>query len=158
VSWSLQLRNGDLTIGGATLGQTTGKAKLVQDLRCALLERMGSDPLHPWFGSLLDGGRLNGQEQPSVIATDDWSRATLAVEAEIRRVAEQYQRSQILRLENDRLTYGKPTLSPDELLMSVGDIDFFQSQDALLVPVTLITANDDELLLNVPLGETPVTT
>lgn len=152
MSWSLQLRGGDLVIGGASFGTTTGQNKLVQDLRCAILERMGTDEDHPWFGSLIDGGRLNGVDQSSIIATDDWDVAVLAVEGEIRRIADQYQKQQIARNERDRTTYGKPTLTPGELLMGIGDIQFYQAQDNLLCRVTLITGADANVTVNVPLG------
>lgn len=139
-------------IGGASFGTTTGQNKLVQDLRCAILERMGTDEDHPWFGSLIDGGRLNGVDQPSIIATDDWDVAVLAVEGEIRRIADQYQKQQIARNERDRSTYGKPTLTPGELLMGIGSIQFYQAQDNLLCRVTLITGADANVTVNVPLG------
>src|SRR4051794_27221905 len=99
MSWSLELRGGDLAIGGASYGVVTNQAKLVQDLRCAILERMGTDPDHPGYGSLIDGGRLNGVEQESVIATDDWDVAVLTVEGEIRRIVDLYQKMQIARSE-----------------------------------------------------------
>jgi hypothetical protein len=152
MSWSLQLRGGDLVIGGASFGVATQQQKLVQDLRCAILERMGTDEDHPWFGSLIDGGRLNGVEQESIIATDDWNMAVLTVEGEIRRIVDAYQKQQIIRSEQDRSTYGKPTLTPGELLMGVSNIEFFQAQDNLLCRVTLVTGSDRDIQINVPLG------
>lgn len=152
MSWSLELRGGDLVVGGASFGTVTQQAKLVQDLRCAILERMGTDEDHPWFGSLIDGGRLNGREQESLIATTDWNVAVLAVESEIRRIVDLYQKQQIVRSERDRSTYGKPTLTPGELLMGVQGIQFFQAQDNLLCRVTLLTGADSEIPINVPLG------
>jgi hypothetical protein len=156
MSWSLQLHGGDLVIGGSTFGTVTGSEKLIQDLRCAILERMGTDEDHPWFGSLIDGGRLNGVDQPSIIATNNWNMAVLAVESEIRRIVDQYQKAQIIRTERDRTTYGKPTLHPGEILMGVGSIEFYQAQDNLLCRVTLITGTDVEITVNVPLGTNTV--
>lgn len=152
MSWSLLLRGGDLVIGGSSFGMATEQQKLVQDLRGAILERMGTDEDHPWFGSLIDGGRLNGVEQESLIATDDWDYAVLAVEGEIRRIVDQYQKQQLARTEQDRTAYGKPTLTPGEILMGVSNIQFFQAQDNLLCRVTLVTGADAEIPLNVPLG------
>src|SRR4051812_37950439 len=107
MSWSLQLRNGDLALGGANLGIVTGSQKLTQDLRCAILEKMGTDELHPWYGSLLDGGMdAEGVVSPGYIGETDWELGALNVQAEIRRIAKQYQDAQAARLENDRLTYG----------------------------------------------------
>lgn len=152
MSWSLQLRGGDLVIDGSSFGTVSHQNKLVQDLRCAILERMGTDEDHPWFGSLIDGGRLNGKEQASIIATDDWDVAVLAVESEIRRIVDQYQKQQIARSERDRSVYGKPTLVPGELLMAVSNIEFYQAQDNLLCRVGLVTGADAEITINVPLG------
>lgn len=152
MSYSLQIQNGDLLIGGATLGVVKGSAKLIQDLRCAILERMGTDDAHPGYGSLIDGGRLNGQEQPSMIASSDWGRAVTVIESEIRRIATQYQNAQITRLRADKSTYGKPTLTPDELLMGISSIQFFQAQDNLLVKIGLTTGSNNTLNINIPLG------
>ena len=152
MSWSLQLRKGDLVIGGTSFGTVTGQQKLVQDLRCAILERMGTDEDHPWFGSLIDGGRLNGVEQSSLIASDDWGAAILSIEAEIRRIVDDYQKRQIVRTERDRTSYGTPTLTPGELLMGIAEMQFFQAQDNLLCRVTLITGADAQVTVNVPLG------
>lgn len=152
MSWSLQLHGGDLVIGGSSFGIVTDQNKLVQDLRCAILERMGTDEDHPWYGSLIDGGRLNGVDQGSLLATDDWGTAVLVVEGEIRRIVDQHQKSQIVRNERDRSIYGKPTLTPGEVLMGIADIQFFQAQDNLLCRVTLITGADGKMTINVPLG------
>src|SRR5688572_3726919 len=152
MSWSLQLRGGDLVIDGSSFGTVTHQNKLVQDLRCAILERMGTDEDHPWFGSLIDGGRLNGVEQESLIATSDWDVAVLSVEAEIRRIVDQYQKQQIARTESDRTTYGKATLLPDEILMGISNLRFYQAQDNLLCQITLVTGADTEINLAVPLG------
>lgn len=139
-------------VGGASFGTVTQQTKLVQDLRCAILERMGTDEDHPWFGSLIDGGRLNGVNQESLIGTSDWNLAVLSIESEIRRIVDQYQKQQILRTEQDRTTYGKPTLTPGELLMGISNVQFFQAQDNLLCRITLVTGADAEIPLNIPLG------
>lgn len=139
-------------VGGASFGTVTQQTKLVQDLRCAILERMGTDEDHPWFGSLIDGGRLNGVDQESLIGTSDWNLAVLSIESEIRRIVDQYQKQQILRTEQDRTTYGKPTLTPGELLMGISNVQFFQAQDNLLCRITLVTGADAEIPLNIPLG------
>ena len=68
MSYSLQLKAGDLSPSGGQIATVQGVQKTVQDLRVALLEPEGSDPLHPDFGSLLNGGiDSNGNTQPGVI-------------------------------------------------------------------------------------------
>lgn len=160
MSWSLQLRNGDLTLGGTSLGQTVGGNKLVQDLRCALLERRGHDVSHLTYGSLLDGGLDDfGVEQPSLIGTNDWNRIALRVEAEIRRISRVHQGAQLERARQDRLTYGESTLDPQELLLQIQDIKMIQAQDKLMVSVSLVTGNHQTITINTPIGSnTPVVT
>ncbi len=78
MSWSLQLRNGDLFHQHGHYAQVYGPAKLVQDLRAQILERLGHDDMHPEFGSALDGGILpDGTTIDSVIHSMDTQQATL---------------------------------------------------------------------------------
>src|SRR5437868_3509816 len=115
MSWSLRVSNGDLVLEGGKLGTVTGSAKLLQDFRHYLLERMGDDPLHPSYGSLIDGGRLtNGQIVPSPIGGVNWKMITLELESEIRRIAAAYQNMQLQRAKNDSTYYGKSTLTAAE--------------------------------------------
>jgi hypothetical protein len=152
MSWSLQLRNGDLTVEGAKLGQVTGSNKLIQDLRCALLEARGSDDLHPKFGSLIDGGiNDEGQPVPSVIANTNWELAALRIETEIRRIAAEHQRRQLTRAQSDRRTYGESTLSNTELLAEISGIQMFQAQDKLLVQVSLRLGDHQTRTIDIPL-------
>lgn len=155
MSWSLELRNGDLTISGARLGQTTGSNKLVQDLRCAILEPRGHDDMHPAFGSLIDGGIDEaGREVASIIGTDRWEFAALQIQSEIRRIAALHQARQVERAKADRLTYGESTLTNAELLFQITNIDMVQAQDRLLVTVFVENGQGDEFSLDVPIDET----
>jgi hypothetical protein len=151
MSWSLQLRNGDLALGGTQLGTVTGPQKLVQDLRCALLEPRGWDDAHPSYGSLLDGGRDdNGADMASVIGTSNWERISLRVEGEIRRICALQQQAQLDRAKNDRYTYGESTLAPNELLVRVSSVSMFQAQDTLLARVTLETGTGNVAEIDIP--------
>lgn len=157
MTWSLRLQNGDLSTEGARLGQVTGGQKLVQDLRCALLERRGLDDLHPSFGSLIDGGVDEfGQETPSLIGSVDWERAVTRVEGEIRRIASDHQARQVARAENDRHRYGESTLSNSELLLSVRGVEMTQAQDKLMVRVGLETASGEQFSVDVPITDTGI--
>lgn len=154
MSWSLELRNGDLTVGGARLGQATGPQKLVQDLRCALLEHRGHDEFHPEYGSLIDGGVDEyGVEAPSIIGQDDWSRVTMRVEAEIRRICLSHQQTQVLRAKADRVIYGESTLTNDEVLLAVESVEMQQAEDKLMVRVTLNTGDEQPVIIDVPVAE-----
>lgn len=151
MSWSLELRGGDLTIGGTRLGQVTGSNKLVQDLRCGLLEPRGFDDLHPSFGSLIDGGLdESGNQIASIIGISDWQLAATRIDTEIRRVCSDQQRRQIERGKSDRYTYGESTLTNDELLYEVNDIQMTQAQDKMLVNVNITTGQGQNLDITVP--------
>jgi hypothetical protein len=139
MSWSLQLQNGDLALSGGQFATVTDSAKLVQDLTCDILEPMGTDDAHPTYGSLIDGGIQNGTYQEGVIGQPNTSIAATFVSSEISRICSDYQKSQIARNAADATTYGKPTLTPGETLISVSDITLQQSQESILVGVTLKT-------------------
>lgn len=158
MSWSLQLRNGDLALGGTRFGQVTGSQKLIQDLRCALLEHRGHDDMHPLFGSMIDGGRNEaGIEVSSIIGTNDWERIAMRVEGEIRRIGAEHQQRQIERAKQDRYRYGESTLENSELLLSVQDVDMIQVQDTLLVKVILETGSGTQTNITIPISNIPVT-
>jgi hypothetical protein len=157
MSWSLALHNGDIALSGARLGQVSGPSKLVQDLRCALLEPKGFDDLHPTFGSLIDGGRDDyGNQVAPFIGTSDWDLAILRVESEIRRICADHQRKQTERSKNDRYRYGESTLTPDEMLMGIDTINMYQAQDKLLVNVKLSTAAGQGFSIDLPIAESGV--
>lgn len=152
MTWSLALRHGDLDLSpNASLGTVTGSDKLVQDLRCFLLERMGSDDLHPTFGSLLDGGFRDGQYVEGVIGVLNDELAALAVETEIRRMVAAYQAAQLARARGDRATYGKATLTKGEVLLSLDAIDIVQASETMVITLHL-TTGDDQAILTLGLG------
>lgn len=143
MTWSLQLRNGDLTLGNASYGTVTGERKLVQDLRAYVLEQMGTDDMHPEFGSLIDGGRLpDGTEVQGTIGKMNTELARVEVEAELRRLINAFQARQLQRAKDDRIVYGKTTLTKGEVLLGLSDMVFTRSGDALSVVLVLQTAAD----------------
>lgn len=142
MSWSLQLRNGDLTLSAAHYGTITNEQKLVQDLRSYLLEKMGTDDMHLGYGSLLDGGRQpDGKIVQGVIGESDPDIAELEISTEIKRIAIEYQARQLDRAKADKNKYGKTTLTKGEVLLGVTKIDFVHHEDAIDVLVTLQTAS-----------------
>lgn len=157
MSWSLEIKNGDLALRGASLGQVTGGQKLVQDLRCAILESRGHDDHHPEFGSLIDGGTdESGQDVASVVASSNINYVTMRVQSEIRRIATAQQRRQLARSQADRYTYGSSTLDNGELLVNVAGIEMTQIQDTLLVRVNLQVGNGQTVSLNIPVNDVPI--
>lgn len=154
MSWSLRLKNGDLALDGRNIAQVNGAAKLVQDLKCAILEPRGHDVYHPSFGSIIDGGvDQNGVYSPSVIGEHDWAFVALRVESEIRRICSEYQQAQIIRDKDDRLRYGRSTLDLSEVLEAVTGVNILQSQDTMKVEVSIRTASGKPASFEVPVAE-----
>jgi len=159
MTWSLALRNGDFDVQRAQLGKVTGYQKLVQDFRCALLTRMGSDPLHPGWGSLLDGGTtLDGRDVPGVIGTEDFDLAMAVIETEIRRIAEYFQNRQLRRVKEERQRYSKSTLTASEILVGISNIRPIQVGTTLNVLVTLTTGSGDSVDVTIPLTDDSLVT
>lgn len=152
MSWSLGLQNGDLTLGNASYGTITGEKKLVQDLRCYLLEQMGTDDMHPDYGSLINGGRLaNGTIIRGSIGKLNNSFAEADITSEINRIIGLYQARQLERAKDDRLTYGKTTFTRGEILLSVSQINVTHRLDSLYINLVLLTGDKTSLDLNIDL-------
>lgn len=152
MTWSLQISHGDFQVESAHLGVVTNQAKLVQDFRCAILEEMGLDNLHPDFGSLIDGGTTpEGVTTSGVIGETDLDMVALLIESEINRIARYLQRAQLERAKSDKLTYGKATLTPQEVLLSLHGIEITQTEDRIKVVVGLTSASNNEFEVNLEL-------
>lgn len=142
MSWSLQIQNGDLAFGSNGFATVNGGQKLIQDLRCAVLEPAGDDPMHPTFGSVIDGGvDSNGITQSGVIGEPNDSASATFVGAEIQRVCRAYQSQQIARNSSDVSIYGKSTLTADEALLEIGQITVNQTTDHILITTQLQTGS-----------------
>lgn len=153
MSWSLQLQKGDLVTSASRLGQVTGGNKLSQDLRCAVLERRGTDPAHRTFGSLIDGGYDDsGNWTESLIGDDDIDYVVAHVDAELRRLAAEHQARQVKRAQEDRYAYGESTLTNNELLGAITAIDFVRAQDKLMVTVHVQTGIGEKFAIDVPVS------
>lgn len=158
MSYSLEIRNGDLGLNGTSLGTVAGAHKLTQDLAVEILTPKGLDSAHPEFGSLLDGGLLpSGQIVEGIIGETDWNHIALVVQAEMTKIAHDYQNQQISRNQADASVYGKSTLTPDETLVSLEKVEMVQAQDNLLVLLTLKTGNGP-IQLNIPVASGTVIT
>lgn len=157
MSWSLEISNGDFRVDTSRLGTVNAQRKLLQDFRCAILEKMGTDNLHPEFGSLIDGGITpEGVRVAGVIGETDLDLVVLEIETEITRIARSIQRAQLARAKQDKMTFGRATLDPQEVLIEVTGINFSPNLDKLQVTVNITTAegtNIDTILpIDVPLS------
>lgn len=117
-----------------------GGDKLVQDLACCILEPMGTDSLHPTFGSTIGGGiNADGSYNPGVIGTPNDAVAATAVLGEVTRIGAQYQAQQQQRFQADVAVYGKGTITANEALLSVGSIAAIGDQTTLQISAQLET-------------------
>jgi hypothetical protein len=155
MTWSLQIRNGDLNFAGpGGFAVVSGTQKLVQDIRHWLLEPRGTDPMHADYGSTLDGGQLSdgsivGSSIGGVFSAED----TLVIEAEIRRVLNAYQLRQAQRLQTEVTRFGgKNTFSTGEILRTVNAVEVKQLGDTAVVTISITTANGDNVKFVQPLA------
>lgn len=152
MSWSLQVRNGDFTVGSASLGTATDNQKLVQDLSHWILEPMGTDMTHPTYGSLMDGGIDEYGKTQEGFTGGDPQMVTTEVRAEINRIVRDYQSIQLNRARTDKYKLNNATLSRGEILFNVTNIEFNQHQDTLRVIIHIQNGNADQLSLVIPVG------
>jgi len=143
MSWSLEILGGDLNLNSRTsgMGIVTGANKTYQDLRGEFLETMGNDPMHPEYGSLIDGGVTpNGDLVESQIGSIIDAGVMFSLEAEIRRVIEKFANNQHDKLlsESQVGNGGRHTFSPNEIISSVASIDAKQFGTTLAFRVALV--------------------
>ena len=67
MSFDLKVINGDLVINQAALQQVQDSEKLIQDILKILLTDVGSNPLHPSYGSFLSRSVVGNPMQTNVI-------------------------------------------------------------------------------------------
>lgn len=142
MSWSLRLQNGDFVPSGGSYALAQNETKLVQDLRCWILEELGDDPFHPTYGSKINGDEVIGQQTQF---------AVIELEGEIRRIVTELQKQQIARARREQLTQGKVTLSRGEVLISLSGIELVQNQDRLSAKLSLITGDENYFTFEIPL-------
>jgi len=151
MTWSLALKNGDLSLSSSNgLDVVTNEEKLVQDLRCNLLEKMGNDDMHPDFGSLLNGGTMpNGTQHNGYIGERDDDTTILGIQSEVTRVVNNYQERTLSRAKIDKLSYGKATLTHGEVLYDLNDIIVQKSLDKVNVMINFTSAANNEQTLEI---------
>lgn len=124
MSYSFAVAEKDIQLKGSHVGLVYGRSKLIQDLTLWLTERYRSDRFHSNYGSILDG--FIGEVMDPMTAHE--------VEAEVLRVLQNYQAVQYRRMQED------PTsLSPEEVLIEVEDVNAKVDFDSVVVVVSILT-------------------
>jgi hypothetical protein len=153
MSWSFEIIGGDLNLvsDGDGASVVTGKDKTFQDLRHSILEPIGSDPMHPQHGSLLDGGRLpNGRVADSFIGQSTIS--IMAVKQEIGRNIQNYIDAQKKRIDSDIQTFGRTTLQDSEIVEAVISMSDRMYGNKLIVQVQLLMKSAGTITITQPVG------
>lgn len=148
------MQGGDLSLGGpGGFSTVTGTQKLIQDLRNWILEPRGTDPDHPEYGSVLDGGTLpDGTVLESPVGSILDASVIMNMESEIRRILTAYQQQQLDRLQRESALYnGKNTFAPGEILYSIDKVDVQQYIDVAIATVTITTSSGQIVPFNVPI-------
>lgn len=137
----MRISSGDLVVGSKRAYESvTGSAKLQQDLELWLLEKVGTDPSTPTYGSSLDGGVIGGETFPSFIGQSTTQARIREIESEIRRVLELYQETQLTKMQSEMAQFrGKHTLGADEVLVSIDSIEAAVQGDLVIVKVGVST-------------------
>lgn len=151
MTWSLALKNGDLSLGTSHGFETVdNEHKLVQDLRCNLLERLGEDPLHPDFGSTLDGGVTpDGVKHNGFIGEINNDMTQLEIQSEVTRVINNYQERTLMRAKSDKVNYGKATLTQGEVLYALNDVKIQNYFDQINIMVKFTSGSAQTQTLDV---------
>lgn len=68
MSFDLQITNGDLSITNGDFAQVTDLAKLEQDILKICLTDVGSNPMHPSYGSFLSRSVVGNPSSTSIVA------------------------------------------------------------------------------------------
>jgi hypothetical protein len=125
MSYSLSIQNGDLVLLGNSLGIVYGANKLQQDMICWLCESYGIDPMHPTYGSLLEGWI------GSIITPSTQNQ----VQSEVLRVLQNYQNVQFQALQQAPANF-----SLSEILYAIHAINVSISYDTVTVAITISNA------------------
>jgi len=147
MSKSLAFRNGDLIIGpGRAFESVSGKEKLLQDLKLWILERVGTDPATPSYGSNLDSDQIIGE----MGTADTLNR----IRIDVLNLLQKYQNMQYQKLRAETIQYaGKTTLDKEEIIQEVTSVDVKAIDTTALVQVFITTLTGNVLKLTLPVEQ-----
>lgn len=144
MSKSLAITTGDLSVTGRHYDTVKGRDKLIQDLRCWLIERVGTDPATPDFGSQFETGAYIGQVYSEIVATE--------ARADIQELLQRYQLGQLEKLKRETIAYnGRNTFDEGELIETIDSIQSTFAGTTLIIRVTLTTMANQQVKIDVPI-------
>lgn len=144
MSKSLALIAGDLNVTGRHYDTVRGKAKLIQDLTCFLIERTETDPATPDFGSQFETDAYIGNVYTDILATE--------ARADIQELLQNYQSSQLEKIKNETIQYnGLNTLEDGEVIESIDSVQSTFSGTTLIVRVSLTVLSGETIKIDVPI-------
>lgn len=122
MSFDLQVLNGDLVVSNGDLAVARGQQKLIQDVLKICLTEAGSNPLQPWYGSLVSKTLIGNAIQTDIIFTIAKSQLQSALD-------------NLKNLQNLQVASGQRT-TPDEMIAMVKEIGIVRnSLDPRLISV-----------------------
>jgi len=143
MSKSLSIALGDLNVTGRHYDTVRGKDKLMQDLRCLLIEQVGTDPATPGWGSALDTDSYVGAVYSDALAAE--------ARMDIMALLQGYQAAQLEKLKQETIQYdGLNTFEEGEVIESIDEITTLQVGTTLLVRINLTTVAGDQIRIDVP--------
>lgn len=153
---NFKLFNGDLALGRSNrIDTVAGHAKLLQDLRCWLLEPYGIGFMTPNFGSFLtETGSKGFIGKPIGVET----KAELI--SEIQRILTLYQASQQEKIKIAKMNNTLNLYSRKEILNQIVDIeinDLVPTYDGYVIKIILQTADGAKVNVDAILGNEGVT-
>jgi hypothetical protein len=132
----------------------SGQDKLLQDLKLWVLERIGTDPATPTYGSRLDGGVINGEEVPTFIGMMVNERVAAEIRSEVISLLQRYQAAQYEKLREETILYvGKNTLDASEIIQSIDSVRIRSESTTIIVSVHLTTLANQSLNLTFPVAQ-----
>lgn len=113
MSYDLKITNGDLVITQGKLKIVEDSEKLIQDILKICLTTAGSNPIHPWYGSLISRSIIGTPLHNSVIVQVAKSQLTTAINN-----LKKWQEWQVKSFQR---------MSADEQINSITDISILRS-------------------------------
>lgn len=144
MSKSFLVVSGDLVTAGRSFETVRGTAKLLQDLKHRIIERIGTDPATPEFGSRFESDTYIGESYTKELEME--------ARAEIISLIQDYQQEQLAKIKAEIVRYsGDHTLDPNEVIDTINSIESVSIGTTILLRISLTTLSGQSVRVDVPL-------